>query len=160
RVRTGPRVRRPRRDPRESRCARRVLGRPGSRGLRPPKLMALLEVTNLTAHYGTSQALFGMAFTVEPGQCITLLGRNGMGKPTTVNSIIGILRTHRGDVRFAGDAIGHWPSYRIAQAGIGLVPEMRQIFPTLTVRENLVATARVLKTAPAPPWGLERVFTL
>jgi branched-chain amino acid transport system ATP-binding protein len=122
--------------------------------------MPLLEVANLTAHYGTSQALFGMAFIAEPGQCVTLIGRNGMGKTTTVKSIIGILPSHRGDVRFAGEAIGNWPSYRIAQAGIGLVPEMRQIFPTLTVRENLVATARVPKAATSPPWALERVYEL
>ena len=122
--------------------------------------MALLEVADLTAHYGTSQALFGMTFAVEPGQCVTLIGRNGMGKSTTVKSIVGILPTHRGHVRFAGETIGNWPSYRIAQYGIGLVPEMRQIFPTLTVRENLVATARTPKTAPTPPWALDRVYAL
>ena len=110
--------------------------------------MALLDVAGLTAHYGTSQVLFGMTFAAEAGQCVTLLGRNGMGKSTTVKSLLGILPTHRGDVRFAGQAIGAWPSYRIAQAGIGLVPEMRQIFPTLTVRENLVATSRVPKPRP------------
>ncbi len=122
--------------------------------------MPLLEVSNLTAHYGTSQALFGMSFAAEPGQCVTLLGRNGMGKTTTVKSIIGILPTHRGDVRFAGEDVTRWPSYRIAQAGIGLVPEMRQIFPTLTVRENLVATARVPKATSSSPWELERVYAL
>ncbi len=114
--------------------------------------MALLDVSGLTAHYGTSQVLFGMTFAAEAGQCVTLLGRNGMGKSTTVKSLLGILPTHRGDVRFAGQAIGAWPSYRIAQAGIGLVPEMRQIFPTLTVRENL--------PRPASPWMLERVYAL
>jgi branched-chain amino acid transport system ATP-binding protein len=122
--------------------------------------MALLDVAGLTAHYGTSQVLFGMTFAAEAGQCVTLLGRNGMGKSTTVKSLLGILPTHRGDVRFAGQAIGAWPSYRIAQAGIGLVPEMRQIFPTLTVRENLVATSRVPKPRPQSPWLLDRVYAL
>jgi branched-chain amino acid transport system ATP-binding protein len=115
----------------------------------------LLEVTGLTAHYGTSQVLFGMAFAADAGQCITLIGRNGMGKSTTVKSVLGILPTHRGDIRFDGRSIGAWPSYRIAQAGIGLVPEMRQIFPTLTVRENLVATSRA-----KGEWDLRRVYAL
>ena len=122
--------------------------------------MALLDVAGLTAHYGTSQVLFDMTFAAEAGQCVTLLGRNGMGKSTTVKSLLGILPTHRGDVSFAGQSIGAWPSYRIAQAGIGLVPEMRQIFPTLTVRENLVATSRVPKPRPAAPWLLDRVYAL
>jgi branched-chain amino acid transport system ATP-binding protein len=91
---------------------------------------------------------------------MALLGRNGMGKSTTVKSILGILPTHRGEIRFAGEAIGAWPSYRVAQAGIGLVPEMRQIFPTLTVRENLVATSRVPKPPPQAPWLLDRVYAL
>jgi branched-chain amino acid transport system ATP-binding protein len=122
--------------------------------------VALLEIDDLTAWYGTSQALFGLSFTAQEGQCVTLLGRNGMGKTTTVKSITGMLRSHRGDVRFDGQAIGAWPSYRIAQAGIGLVPEMRQIFPTLTVRENLVATARLRPAAERKPWVLERVYAL
>jgi len=122
--------------------------------------MAPLEVDNLTAYYGTSQALFGVSFSAEAGQCITLLGRNGMGKTTTVRSITGMQAHRRGEVRFDGKPIGAWPSYRIAQAGIGLVPEMRQIFPTLTVRENLVATARAPRGAAAAPWTLERVYAL
>ncbi len=122
--------------------------------------MALLEVENLTAFYGTSQALFGLSFAAEAGQCITLLGRNGMGKTTTVKSVVGMLATHRGNVRFDGHAIGTWPSYRIAQAGVGLVPEMRQIFPTLTVRENLVACARLPRGRSGSPWTLDRVHAL
>ena len=122
--------------------------------------MALLEIENLTATYGASQALFGMSFTADAGQCVTLIGRNGMGKTTTVKSIIGMLTTHRGDIRFDGRAIDALPSYRIAQAGIGLVPEMRQIFPTLSVRENLVATARARKHGNAAPWTLPRVYAL
>jgi branched-chain amino acid transport system ATP-binding protein len=122
--------------------------------------MPLLEVADLTAFYGQSQALFGMTFAADAGECITLIGRNGMGKTTTVKSVVGILGTHRGGVHFAGEAIGQWPSYRIAQAGIGIVPEMRQIFPTLTVRENLLATARIPKSPPATPWIEERVYAL
>jgi branched-chain amino acid transport system ATP-binding protein len=120
--------------------------------------MALLDVVDLTAHYGTSQVLFGMSFAAEAGECMTLIGRNGMGKSTTVKSLLGILPTHRGRVHFAGESIGDWPSYRIAQAGIGLVPEMRQVFPTLTVRENLVATSR--KGSGAGAWVLDRVYAL
>jgi branched-chain amino acid transport system ATP-binding protein len=122
--------------------------------------MALLEVDDLTAFYGTSQALFGLSFGADAGECVTLIGRNGMGKTTTVRSVTGMLATHGGSVRFAGQAIGDWPSYRIAQAGVGLVPEMRQIFPTLTVRENLVATARRRRDADAPNWDLARVYGL
>jgi len=121
-------------------------------------MTALLEVSGLTARYGTSQVLFGMSFAAARGECITLIGRNGMGKSTTVRSLLGMLRTHEGRVELDGHAIGRWPSYRIAQAGIGLVPEMRQIFPTLTVRENLVATARV--KGGASPWTIERVYAL
>ncbi len=122
--------------------------------------MALLEVDDLTAFYGRSQALFGLSFAAEAGQCVTLLGRNGMGKTTTVRSIVGMLGSHHGSIRFDGQPIGAWPSHRIAQAGIGLVPEMRQIFPTLTVRENLVATARLPRLGTATPWTLERVYAM
>ena len=122
--------------------------------------MPLLDVDNLIAFYGTSQALFGVTFAAEAGQCVTLLGRNGMGKTTTVKSILGMLASHRGSVRFDGHDVGAWPSYRIAKAGIGLVPEMRQVFPTLTVRENLVATARAPDNGAAASWTLDRVYGL
>jgi branched-chain amino acid transport system ATP-binding protein len=122
--------------------------------------MPLLDVADLTAHYGTSQVLFGMNFAAEAGECVTLIGRNGMGKSTTIKSILGILPTHRGRVEFAGHSVGNWPSYRIAQAGIGFVPEMRQIFPTLTVRENLVATSRAPRDGGAAGWRLDRVYGL
>jgi branched-chain amino acid transport system ATP-binding protein len=122
--------------------------------------MALLDVEGLTAFYGTSQVLFGLSFAARAGECVTLLGRNGMGKTTTVKSVVGMLRTRQGGVRFDGTDISGWPSYRIAQAGVGLVPEMRQIFPTLSVRENLVATARARAGAAAAPWTLDRVYAL
>ncbi len=122
--------------------------------------MALLEIDDLTAFYGASQALFGMSLRAEAGQCVTLIGRNGMGKTTTVKSVIGMLTHRRGAIRFDGHAVDGWPSYRVAQAGIGLVPEMRQVFPTLSVRENLVATARLRKHGDTAPWTLERVYAL
>ncbi len=122
--------------------------------------MALLDVAGLTAHYGSSQVLFGMEFAAEAGQCITLVGRNGMGKSTTVRSVLGMLSTARGRVAFGGHELAGWPSYRVAQAGIGYVPEMRQIFPTLSVRENLVATSRGAKGRGAGAWTLERVYRL
>ena len=122
--------------------------------------MALLDIADLTAHYGSSQVLFGMAFAAETGQCITLIGRNGMGKSTTIRSLLGMLPGARGRVQFAGRDMGGLPSYRIAQAGIGYVPEMRQIFPTLSVRENLVATSRAARDRAAAPWTLDRVYQL
>ena len=121
--------------------------------------MALLELREVTAFYGASQALFGIDLAVEEGQFVTLIGRNGMGKSTTIRSIIGLMRSKQGHIRFAGEEIGTEPAHRIAQRGIGLVPEMRQIFPTLTVYENLVATA-ANRARRAQPWTLERVYAL
>jgi branched-chain amino acid transport system ATP-binding protein len=120
--------------------------------------MSLLSVHELTARYGASQVLFGMTFAAEPGECITLIGRNGMGKSTTVKSILGMMAARDGRIEFAGEAIDRWPAHRVARAGIGLVPEMRQIFPTLSVRENLIATSR--KGGNGNAWTLERVYAL
>jgi branched-chain amino acid transport system ATP-binding protein len=119
----------------------------------------MLQLSQVTAHYGTSQALFGMDLTLEAGQVATLLGRNGMGKTTTINTILGIVRASGGKVLFDGQDVTGWPSFRIANLGIGLVPEGRQIFPNLSVRENLVATASN-HLGLAEPWTLERVFAL
>ncbi len=119
----------------------------------------MLEVRGLEASYGASQILFGVDLDIAAGEVVTLLGRNGMGKTTTVRTIMGLMRPKSGSVAFAGRALAGLPAYRIAQAGLGLVPEGRQIFPNLSVRENLVATAR----APASgdePWTLERIFAL
>src|SRR5688572_24286907 len=102
---------------------------------------ALLEVDSIETFYGSSQALFGVSFSVAEGECVSLIGRNGMGKSTTVKTITGLLTAERGRVRFRGAEIQRLPSYRIARQGVGLVPEGREIFPTLSVRENLVATA-------------------
>jgi branched-chain amino acid transport system ATP-binding protein len=119
----------------------------------------MLEVHALEASYGPSQVLFGVSFRIESGKVATLLGRNGMGKTTTVRSIMGMLPCKAGSISFGGATISGQPSFRIAQAGIGLVPEGRQIFPNLTVRENLVATA-ANRRSEKNPWTLERVFDL
>jgi branched-chain amino acid transport system ATP-binding protein len=114
----------------------------------------MLEVRGLETAYGRSQVLFGVDFKIEKAEVVSLLGRNGMGKTTTVRSIMGISQPRNGAITFDGKPLRGLPSYRIAQAGLGLVPEGRQVFPNLTVRENLVATAR------KGPWSLERVFSV
>jgi len=119
----------------------------------------MLEVESLETAYGASQVLFGISFSVRAGEVVTLLGRNGMGKTTTVRSIVGLVPPRAGRIRFEGREIHRWPSYRVAQAGVALVPEGRQVFPNLTVRENLVATAANRRGAPHP-WTLERVYEL
>jgi branched-chain amino acid transport system ATP-binding protein len=118
----------------------------------------VLTVSNLHASYGAAQVLFGVSFEVGAGEVVTLLGRNGMGKTTTVGAIMGLVPSKSGNVAFEGHALAGLPPYRIAQHGIGLVPEGRQIFPTLTVDENLVATAA--SRFGAPRWTAERVFEL
>ena len=118
----------------------------------------MLSVRNLQASYGAAQVLFDISFEVGEGEVVTLLGRNGMGKTTTIRTIMGLLRPHGGEVRFGGAAVTGQAPYRVARAGIGLVPEGRQIFPTLTVEENLIATA----AARAGPrrWTLDAVYGL
>jgi len=117
----------------------------------------MLEVADLETCYGNIQALFGMTLSCAEGEVTTLLGRNGMGKTTTVSSIIGLLASRAGEIRFDDRPINGWPAYKVAQLGIGLVPEGRQIFPNLSVRENLVATAANY-SASEDPWTLERVL--
>jgi branched-chain amino acid transport system ATP-binding protein len=119
----------------------------------------LLSLSGVESFYGASQALFGMSLEIERGAFVTLLGRNGMGKSTTVKSITGLMRPARGEIAFDGKPIHGAASHRIARAGVGLVPEGRQIFPTLTVRENLVATAHNRHGADAP-WTLDRIYGL
>jgi branched-chain amino acid transport system ATP-binding protein len=119
----------------------------------------MLAVEAIETAYGASQVLFGVSFAVQAGEVATLLGRNGMGKTTTVRSIMGIVPPKAGSVTFDGRPIAGLPSFRVAQAGIGLVPEGRQIFPNLTVRENLVATA-ANRGARSDPWTLDRVFAI
>jgi branched-chain amino acid transport system ATP-binding protein len=119
----------------------------------------MLEVRDLETAYGRSQVLFGVSFTISAGEVTTLLGRNGMGKTTTVRSIMGMTPARGGTIRFQQKEITRLPSYRIAQAGIGLVPEGRQVFPNLTVRENLVATA-ANRSRSKEPWTLEKIYEL
>jgi branched-chain amino acid transport system ATP-binding protein len=119
----------------------------------------MLLVRDLETAYGRSQVLFQISFSIDTGEVVTLLGRNGMGKTTTVKSLMGICRPKGGEIMLDDAAIHGWPSYRIAQAGLGLVPEGRQVFPNLTVRENLLATA-ANRRGEAAPWTLERVFAL
>ena len=101
----------------------------------------MLEIDTIESFYGSSQALFGVSLAIGEAEVVTLLGRNGMGKSTTIRSIIGLTPARRGTITFQGKRIEGWPSYRIARLGLGLVPEGRQIFANLTVRENLIATA-------------------
>ena len=104
--------------------------------------MSLLQLSRISAFYGASQALFDMNLSLEEGQVLALMGRNGMGKSTTVKVICRLLRARDGEARFAGQDIGGLPPHRVAQLGIGLVPEGRRCFATLTVAENLLAAAR------------------
>jgi branched-chain amino acid transport system ATP-binding protein len=119
----------------------------------------LLEVEAIETCYGRSQVLFGLSLNIAAGEMVTLMGRNGMGKTTTIRSIMGLTPAMAGAIRFDGADIRALPSYRIAQHGIGLVTEGRQIFPNLSARENLVATAANHGEAAAP-WTLEKVFDL
>ena len=116
----------------------------------------MLAVQNLQAGYGPAQVLFDVSFTVGAGQVVTLLGRNGMGKTTTIRTVMGLLRARGGDARFEGERLIALPPYRIAQRGLGLVPEGRQVFPTLSVEENLTATAAARHGKAR--WTLRRVY--
>ncbi|MBM3542068.1 MAG: ABC transporter ATP-binding protein [Alphaproteobacteria bacterium] len=118
-------------------------------------MSAILDLAGVETAYGASQVLFGIDLTVKAGEVVTLLGRNGMGKTTTVRSIMGLVRVKGGRVRFEGRDIAGWPAHRVARAGLGLVPEGRQIFPNLSVRENLTSTARA-----GGPWTLARTLAL
>lgn len=119
----------------------------------------MLSVRNLQSAYGRSQVLFDVALNIAEGEVVTLLGRNGMGKTTTVRSIMGLLAPKGGDIRFESQDVRGIAPEKIARCGIGLVPEGRQVFPTLSVRENLVATASN-RLKRSSPWTLERVYAL
>ncbi len=120
----------------------------------------MLRVEGLETCYGDSQILFAMELAVGAGEVVTLLGRNGMGKTTTVRSIMGLTPPSAGRIVFAGAEIAGWPPYRIAQAGLGLVPEGRQVFPNLTVEENLKATARQPRDDRKAHWTLPAIYRL
>jgi len=117
----------------------------------------MLELEQVETFYGAIQALFGMTLVAEQGKVTTLIGRNGMGKTTTVSSILGTVAAQRGDIRFCGESIMGKAAFEVAQLGIGLVPEGRQIFPNLTVEENLVATAANY-SGDNDPWNLDKVL--
>jgi branched-chain amino acid transport system ATP-binding protein len=119
----------------------------------------LLEAHKVAAAYDLSQVLFGVSFSVGEGEVVTLIGRNGMGKTTTVRALMGILKLQSGEILFRGERIDGLPPYRIARLGLGLVPEGRQIFPNLTVRENLLMVVSTRAT-DAKSWTAERVFEL
>ncbi|WP_018316881.1 ABC transporter ATP-binding protein [Bradyrhizobium sp. WSM2793] len=119
----------------------------------------LLEVDGIETCYGLSQVLFGLSLSIKPGEMVSLMGRNGMGKTTTIRSIMGLTPARAGSIRFAGAEVRQLPSYRIAKLGVGLVPEGRQIFPNLTVRENLVAAAADRFGSPNP-WTLAAIYVL
>ncbi len=119
----------------------------------------MLEINGLETAYGQSQVLFGLEFNVGKGEVVTLLGRNGMGKTTTLHSVMGLVPSRSGNIRFQGQELRDLPSYQIAKTGLSLVPEGRQIFPNLTVLENLVATASN-RSQSKNPWNLDRVFDL
>ena len=119
----------------------------------------MLRVEGLDAGYGDAQALFGVILNIGAGEAVTLIGRNGMGKTTTIRAIMGLNPPRGGSVHFEGARIDGLPPHEIARRGIGLVPEGRQIFVRLSVEENLVATA-ANRTKLAEPWTLARVFAL
>ncbi|MGE4278755.1 MAG: ABC transporter ATP-binding protein [Magnetospirillum sp.] len=117
----------------------------------------MLDIQSIETFHGDAQALFGVSFTIAEGEVLALLGRNGMGKSTTVESIAGLLKPRHGTIRFQGQVISGKPAHLVARAGIGLVPEGRRVFPNLSVRENLVATAI---SRGGEGWTEDRVYDL
>lgn len=118
----------------------------------------LLSVQDIQASYGHAQALFGVSFDVDAGEVVTLLGRNGMGRSTAIKCLFGLLPVSAGSIAFRDQPVHALPSYSIARLGLGLVPEGRQVFPNLSVEENLVATARAPIDAAVEPWTLKRIY--
>lgn len=121
---------------------------------------SLLEVRNIEAGYGASQVLFGVSLSIAPHQVVSLMGRNGMGKSTTIKCITGALPVRKGQIFFEGQEITNLPADEIARRGIALVPEGRMCFPNLTVREHLVAFARKPDSKQEAAWDLQRIYEL
>lgn len=119
----------------------------------------MLSVQDLKASYDDSPVLFGVSLSVKPGEVVTLLGRNGMGKSTTISSIMGLHELKSGSVIFEGQPIGDMPAFKIARMGLGLVPEGRQVFPNLTVHENLMVARRNARSVSGP-WTTEKIYSL
>ncbi len=120
----------------------------------------LLEVRNIEAGYGASQVLFGVSLSIAPHQVVSLMGRNGMGKSTTIKCITGALPVRKGQILFEGEDITNWPADAIARRGIALVPEGRMCFPNLTVKEHLIAFARKPDRTQETTWDLQRIYDL
>ncbi len=118
----------------------------------------LLEVNDLHVHYGKSHVLHGASLAVDRGETVCLLGRNGVGKSTTLKSIMGLLGPSGGLVTFKGTPIAGWPPHRVARLGLGYVPEERRIFPTITVKENLLMGRKRAARGNGAGWTLERVY--
>lgn len=121
--------------------------------------MAFLELNSINTYYGRSHILFDVSLSIEKGEVVSLIGRNGAGKSTTFRSIIGLTPPQTGEVLFRGERISGLRAFRICRKGIGFVPEDRRCFPDLTVRENLEVAARREKEA-AVPWTVERIYAL
>ena len=119
----------------------------------------MLEIVDIEASYGTSQVLFGVSLSIREGEMVSLLGRNGMGKTTTIRTMMGMVPLQSGKITFEGQEIGILKDYQIAQMGLGLVPEGRQIFPNLTVHENLIAT-RANRSGSSDPWEVEHIVEM
>ena len=117
----------------------------------------MLSLEGLEAGYGAAQVLFGVSLRVGAGEMVTMIGRNGMGKTTTIKTLMGLLPPKAGTITFNGASIAGWPSHRIARLGIGLVPEGRQVFPRLSVEENLIATAANRREAEGR-WTLAEIY--
>jgi len=118
-----------------------------------------LTLTNVHAYYGDSHILHGVGFSLQVGGVLALLGRNGAGKTTCISTIIGLLSPRQGDIRLHGEAISGLTPERIARLGVGLVPQGRRIFPSLSVRENLIVAAQ-LRDTDTTPWSLDRIYDL
>src|SRR5215469_15700887 len=118
-----------------------------------------LSLTNVHAYYGDSHILHGISFSLQRGGVLALLGRNGAGKTTCISTIIGLLRPRQGDIRLHGEPIAGLTPERIARLGVGLVPQGRRIFPSLSVRENLIVAAQ-RRDSPTKPWNLDRIYDL
>src|SRR6202000_894284 len=152
---------RPRQSARTKRSSAPISATSMSRPAKGPNMAdsALLEVDGIETCYGLSQVLFGLSLSIHAGEMVSLMGRNGMGKTTTIRSIMGLTPARAGTIRFGGTEVRELAAFRIAQLGIGLVPEGRQIFPNLTVRENLVAASHN-RLGSCAPWTIEKVHAV
>ena len=120
----------------------------------------MLELQEVHSYYGTSHILQGVSFAVPRGKCVALLGRNGAGKSTTIHTIVGLHKSRRGSIRFSNQMISSLPSHQISRLGIGLVPQGRRIFPSLTIRENLTMAARKKTVDAKNGWDIDKVYDL